>query len=57
MSEYTIQRAIYLTFKVEAVDEDDALDHAQKNIDDIEDATTTNVFEEWDVLEENGEPK
>ncbi len=49
MSEYIVKRFITYVFKVEAVDEEDALDHAQKNIDDIEDATTTNVFEEWEV--------
>ncbi len=49
MNTYTVTRTVLFVFKVEAVDKDDALHHAMENIDSIEEATTTNVFEEWMV--------
>lgn len=51
MSEYIVKRTVTFILKVEAVDEADALDHARENIYDIEDATSKNVFEVWEVEE------
>ncbi len=54
MKTYTVYRTIYWSFKVEAADKDDALDHAMENIDSIEEAHSTDIWDEWEVEEYKG---
>lgn len=49
MNTYEVTRTISWTFLVEAVDSMDAISHAQDNIDEIEEAKTTFVSEDWEA--------
>ena len=54
MKTYTVYRTIYWSFKIDAADKDDALDHAMENIDSIEEAHSTEIWDEWEVEEYKG---
>ncbi len=54
MKTYTVYRTIYWSFKIDAADKDDALDHAMENIDSIEEAHSTDIWDEWEVEEYKG---